>query len=151
MPFVPDTFVVPPGLVTDQFRLEPLGPQHNAADYATWTSSIDHITATPGFADWDWPDSSLTIEDNLADLVQHEKDFAERIGFTYTVLSTVLDPQDDVIGCVYLYPSDQPGSDVHVRSWVRRDHADLDEPLWRAVTAWLAADWPFEAPEYAPR
>jgi len=31
--FVPDEFVVPDGLVTDRFVLEPLGPQHNEADY----------------------------------------------------------------------------------------------------------------------
>lgn len=148
MAFVPDTFVVPTGLVAPGFRLEPLGPQHNEADYATWTSSIDHIKATPGFADWDWPDASLSIDDNLADLVEHQQDFAKRIGFTYTVL----DPTDgDVIGCVYIYPARRSGFDVQVRSWVRRDHADLDEPLWRAVSDWLAADWPFETIDYAPR
>ncbi len=40
MAFVPDTFVVPLGLVTDQFRLEPLGPQHNAAEYAPRQPSL---------------------------------------------------------------------------------------------------------------
>jgi hypothetical protein len=55
MPLVPDGFVVPPPLTTDQFRLEPLGPQHNEADHAAWTTSIEHIRATPGFADTDWP------------------------------------------------------------------------------------------------
>jgi hypothetical protein len=49
-PFVPADFAVPTGLMAEAFRLEPLGPQHNAADYAAWTASIDHILATPGFA-----------------------------------------------------------------------------------------------------
>ena len=31
--FVPDDFAVPGELVTEEFRLEPLGPQHNAADF----------------------------------------------------------------------------------------------------------------------
>jgi hypothetical protein len=148
MSFVPDSFVVPTSLATAQFRLEPLGPSHNERDYATWTSSIDHIDATPGFADWDWPDESLTIDDNLADLVKHQQDFLARTGFTYTVLDA---SGDAVIGCVYLYPSRRPGSDVQVRSWVGKDYADLDEPLWRAVSAWLAADWPFKSPTYAAR
>lgn len=52
-PFVPDDFDPPTALVTDDFRLEPLGPQHNAADLAAWTSSIDHIRATKGFPDGD--------------------------------------------------------------------------------------------------
>ena len=33
-PFVPDGFELPPGLVSARFVLEPLGPQHNEADYA---------------------------------------------------------------------------------------------------------------------
>jgi hypothetical protein len=42
----------------------------------------------------------MTVQDNLADLRRHAADFAERTGFTFTVL----DPADrDVIGCVYLY------------------------------------------------
>jgi hypothetical protein len=148
MTFVPDSFVVPTELATADFRLEPLAPSHNEPDYAAWTSSIEHIKATPGFADWDWPDAALTIEDNLRDLDEHERDFANRVGFTYTVL----DPHNaDVIGCVYLYPSRRPGHDVSVRSWVRADRADLDVSLWRAVSAWMAADWPFQAPDYAAR
>ncbi len=35
--FVPVDFVVPDGLTAGEFNLEPLGPQHNVADYAAWT------------------------------------------------------------------------------------------------------------------
>src|SRR5258708_7558762 len=48
--FVSPECAVPGGLTTEQFRLEPLGPQHNDADYAAWTASSAHIQATPGFA-----------------------------------------------------------------------------------------------------
>ena len=82
--FVPDDFAVPWELVTSEFRLEPLGPQHNEADYAAWTSSIDHIRATPGFPDGRWP-YPMPPERNLADLRRHAEDFANRAGFTYTV------------------------------------------------------------------
>ena len=58
-PFVPDDFDVPRELVADQFRLEPLGPQHNAGDYEAWTSSMDHIKATPGFAGWGLAEATL--------------------------------------------------------------------------------------------
>jgi hypothetical protein len=54
--FVPPDFVVPSSLETPLFRLEPLGPQHNEADYAAWTSSIEHIRRTPGYPDGKWPD-----------------------------------------------------------------------------------------------
>ena len=38
----------PTSLDAAQFRLQPFGPQHNQADHAAWTSSIEHIRATPG-------------------------------------------------------------------------------------------------------
>ena len=84
--FVPDGFTVPDGLTTREFRLVPLGPQHNESDYAAWTASVDHIRATPGFDGRSWP-HEMSLDDNLRDLEQHARDFAGRRGFTYTVLS----------------------------------------------------------------
>jgi hypothetical protein len=152
--FVPDDFAVPEELIAGEFRLAPLGPQHNEADYAAWTSSIDHIRATPGFGEGSWP-REMSLADNLRDLQRHARDFAERRGFTYTVLST---STGEVIGCVYIYPPTRQGAGggerrrpASVESWVRADHAALDRPLYDAVTAWLERDWPFDAIEYAPR
>ena len=53
--FVPVGFDPPTSLATDEFRLEPLGPQHNQADHAAWMSSIEHIRSTPGYPDGNWP------------------------------------------------------------------------------------------------
>jgi hypothetical protein len=238
-PFVPGDFPVPGELVTAQFRLEPLGPQHNAGDYDAWTSSMAHIRATPGFAAWSWP-RAMTPEQNLGDLRRHAEDFAGRTGFTYTVL----DPAGHIVGCVYIYPAKDaeaaPGSEAaaggegapgsngapgddgapggqgaaggeaavggegapggeaaaggegvpgedgtaggegavggeaaaggegspggavvegavsaagvaDVHSWVRADRAELDVPLYAAVSAWLADAWPFAEVRYAPR
>ena len=145
--FVPEDFVVPRELVTGEFRLEPLGPQHNAGDYEAWTSSMDHIRATPGFADWSWP-KPMTPEENLADLRRHAGDFAQRSGFTYTVLAA---GTGRVVGCVYIYPSDEGEGTADVRSWVRADRAELDVAVHDAVSAWLAAAWPFAAVSYAAR
>ena len=83
--FVPATFVVPTSFVGNGVRLVPLGPEHNAADYAAWTSSIDHIRATPGYPDGNWP-VPMTEAENLRDLQRHRADFEARRGFTYTVL-----------------------------------------------------------------
>jgi hypothetical protein len=146
--FVPDAFDVPRELVTPQFRLEPLGPQHNADDYDAWTSSIDHIRATPGFPIGEWPVPGMTPEENLADLRRHASDFAHRSGFTYTVLEA---DSDRVIGCVYIYPSRERSGVTDVASWVRADRAELDQVLHEAVSAWLATEWPFEQVAYAPR
>ena len=143
--FVPAGFEPPAGLTTDRFVLEPLGPQHNESDLAAWTSSIDHIRATPGYPDGQWPPSEgMSAEANLADLTRHAADFAARKGFTFTVL----DPASgEVIGCVYLYPTRSREHDVEVQSWVRADRVELDAPLADAVVAWLEADWPWERPD----
>ena len=143
---VPEDFVVPRDMHTDQFRLEPLGPQHNEADYAAWMSSIKHLQTTPGFADHGWPpDEGLPIEENLADLHRHADEFEGRIAFAFTVLR----PEDDeVIGCVYFDPAEVPGA-VQVRSWVHADVAELDGVLRAAVRDWLATSWPFDSVEYA--
>jgi hypothetical protein len=148
MPLVPAGFAVPPPLATDEFRLEPLGPQHNDVDHVAWTTSIDHIRATPGFAGREWPPDAMTPADNEADLRRHAEDFEQRTAFTYAVLGSA---SGDYVGCVYIYPPESPGFDVKVRSWVRHDRAPLDGPLRDAVRQWLRDCWPWRAPDYAGR
>ena len=116
---------------------------------------MEHIHATPGFRDSDkdddgdesWP-RPMTLDENLGDLEGHAADFAARRGFTYSVL----DPEtDEVIGCLYIYPSKDEEHDARVESWVRASRAELDPDLWHAVTAWLASDWPFTDVDYVAR
>jgi hypothetical protein len=143
--FVPDDFVVPQDLVGPGFRLEPLGPQHNEADLSAWTSSIDHIRATPGFPDGRWPPvDGLSLAENLRDLQRHADDFKRRVGFTYTVL----DDADLVVGCVYIYPSRSDTRVATVQSWVSANRVELDLPVHDAVANWLATDWPFTDVQY---
>ena len=119
--FVPSEFVVPLALATEQFRLEPLGRQHNDSDYEAWSSSVEHIHLTPGWETSSWPDDR-SLEDNLRDLERHADDFENRAGFTYTVLDPTT---DDVIGCVYVYPDKDERHDARVLSWVRATRAAL--------------------------
>lgn len=139
--FVPDDFDPHRTLIRPRFRLEPLGPEHNAADLRAWSSSIEHIRATPGYPDGDWPPvAGMSAERNLADLQRHADDFGARRGFTFTVL----DPADgDVVGCVYLYPSRSDDIEVEVQSWVRADRSELDAELAADVADWLASAWPW--------
>jgi len=145
-PFVSDDFHVPLGLDHNPFRLRPLGVEHNERDYAAWTSSIDHIKATPGFVGEAWP-HPMSLADNLGDLAKHAADFAARRGFTFTVL----DHDDVVVGCVYIYPSRNAEHDARVTSWVRASHAALDRVLYECVADWLARAWPFERVDYTRR
>ena len=147
--FVPDDFEPPRELVAPAFHLVPLGPEHNASDHAAWTSSIAHIRATPGFEQWDWPPpEGMSLDENRGDLERHARDFANRTGFTFTVLRP---GTQEVIGCLYIYPARDGEHDAQVRSWVRADVAELDAPLHDAVSQWLAERWPFERVRYAAR
>jgi hypothetical protein len=158
--FMPADFDVPRELVTEGFRLEPLGPQHNAGDYDAWMSSIDHIRSTPGFEGRSWPRPDMTLEENLGDLRRHAEDFAQRSGFTYTVLDSL---SGEIVGCVYIYPPDPAdratsaddrefaAAAAQVRSWVRAGRAELDIPVHDAVEDWLRTGWPFQSVSYAPR
>jgi hypothetical protein len=147
-PFVPADFVLPAPPHGPGFALVPLRLAHNTADLDAWSSSVEHIHATPGFATHPWPDEPMTRERNAKDLEEHEDDFAQRRGFTYSVVS---EGGDEVLGCVYIYPSANAGVDAAVRSWVRASRAALDLPLFVTVQNWLHAAWPFHTVDYAPR
>src|ERR1044072_8092705 len=67
---VPPDFDPPGALTVGGFRLEPLDPEHNERDYAAWTSSIEHIRKSPGFAEGSWP-HEMSLDENRADLERH--------------------------------------------------------------------------------
>lgn len=136
---------------TQHFVLEPLGPQHNDADHAAWSSSIDHIRATPGFRadlwggdDWPYP---MSAEQNLADLTQHAHEFDRGEALAYTVLEP---GTRDVIGCVYVDPDDI--ADARCRFWVRADRAALDSELEQVIREWLSGpEWNLGAVRFPGR
>lgn len=141
----------PTGIRTNLFVLEPLGPEHNEADYAAWMSSIEHIRLTAGFRadlwggdDWPYP---MTLEQNLADLTQHAEEFDRGEAFAYTVLDPLT---RDVIGCVYIDPDDI--AEARCRLWVRSDRAELDGELENVVRDWLHEGvWGFSSVRFPGR
>ena len=150
--FVPEGFTPPDGLVAEAFVLEPLGPQHNEADHAAWMSSIEHIHASPGFSDdFDddpdpWP-RPMSLEQNLSDLEQHAQDFQDRVGIHVHGARSRGSRRDRLRLPLSVAPRRRGRA---ARSWVRRSRAELDEPLRRAVRAWLGGpEWPFERIDYA--
>lgn len=141
----------PAGLRTTHFVLEPLGPQHNDADYTAWSGSIDHIRTTPGFRadqwggdEWPYP---MSLADNLSDLTQHAQEFADGEAFAYTVLHPV---NGSVIGCVYVDPDE--AAEARCRLWVRADCDHLDSALELAARRWLnSPDWEFSRVHFPGR
>ena len=82
MAFVPAGFDGPRR--ADRARLPPRSrsaPSTTSPTTAAWSTSIEHIRATPGFQERGWPPAEgMTLEENLGDLERHARDFAARTG-----------------------------------------------------------------------
>jgi hypothetical protein len=138
---VPDDFDVPAGLEHERFRLRMLSIDDVVKDFDAICDRVDHEGRPQ-------PPFVSTVAENLVDLGWHQKEFELRRSFAYTVVAP---DESQVLGCVYLYPSET--HDVHLRMWVRRSAWDtgLDSQLEAAVRHWLERDWPFEKLDWAER
>ena len=147
MPFVPESFRVPPGLETREFRLRMLTVNDVVKDYDAVITSAAHLKRVAGGGTW--PDG-LTLEGNLIDLGWHQKEFARRTSFAYTVVSP---DESRVLGCVYVNPTRKRGYDASVTLWARQSELanGLEDRLAAAVKQWLAKEWPFESVAYPGR
>lgn len=147
-PMVPADFVVPEKLATERMLLRCLTIHDVVKDFDAVMTSRERLQTIfrPGSV---WPDG-LTIEQNLIDLGWHQYEFQNRSSFCYTVMT--LD-ESRVLGCLYIYATDQLGHDVQVSMWVRQSEADtgLDDHLFATVRAWLDDVWPFQNPGYPGR
>src|SRR5215213_1873845 len=139
MTFLPDGFEVPTLLETERFRLRPITIHDVVRDYDAVMTSTEHLRST---LPWGWPPEDLTLEQDLIDLGWHQKEFQRRSSFAYTVVAP---DESRVLGCVYIYPSEEQGVDAEVYLWVRQSEFDggLDPVLGEEVKGWLATAWPF--------
>jgi hypothetical protein len=139
--FVPDDFGVPARLDHDRFRLRMLSVDDVVKDFDAICDMVDgRGEKQPPFVP--------TVRDNLVDLGWHEHEFRIRRSFAYTVVAP---DESQVLGCVYINPSDS--HDARVKMWVRRSAWDegLDPVLEAAVRGWIARAWPFEDVDWADR
>jgi hypothetical protein len=138
---VTEDFDVPAGLEHERFRLRKLTVDDVVKDFDAISSRVDHLGV-----------SQLpfvpTIELNLVDLGWHQKEFELRRSFAYTVVAP---DESEVLGCVYLYPSET--HDAQIKLWVRQSAWDdgLDPVLEATVREWIATRWPFERVTFAER
>ncbi len=147
--FVPVDFKIPEKLETKRFRLRKLAVEDAEKDFDAVISSVSHLKGVFG-PDFDWPPENLTLEQNRASLLQHQKEFEERMGFSYTVMN--LD-ESQCLGCVYIYPSKTSEFDAVIFLWVRKSEykKGLDFVLFKAVKEWVKAKWPFKKITYPGR
>jgi len=145
-PFVPENFAIPQVLETEYFRLRMLSTDDVEKDYEAVMETQERFHALG----YEWPREGFTLEENLADLEQHQQEFLDRKAFAYTVVS--LD-ESRVLGCVYINPTGVGGIDARVRMWVRQSEYDkgLDPILFREVKKWIDTAWPFAKVIYPDR
>jgi RimJ/RimL family protein N-acetyltransferase len=144
--FVPENFEVPDKYETREFRLRMLSVDDVEKDYEAVMETQERFHSM-GYS---WPREGFTIEENLADLEQHQKEFVDREAFAYTVVS--LD-EKQVLGCVYINPTDEESTDARIRMWVRQREFEkgMDPKLFNEVRKWVAKEWPFENVIYPNR
>ena len=149
--FIPTAYVIPEVLETDRFRLRMLTVKDVKLDYDAVMTSIEHLQKTKPFGpNHKWPTHDLSFEQDLIDLGWHQKEFQKKSSFAFTVMS--LD-ETECLGCLYIYPSDNPNYDVIIIMWVRQSEIPngLDKILFSNVKKWIQEKWPFKKVAYPGR
>lgn len=147
--FAPESIIIPPGIVTKDFKIRILTVNDVVKDYDAVMSSIEHLKGVFG-PDSSWPSENLTIEQDLIDLGWHQKEFEIRNSFTYTVMDH---DETRCLGCVYIDRSEKTGYDAKVICWVRKSEYlnGLDEKLFATVKSWLSNKWWFNSVAFPGR
>jgi hypothetical protein len=141
MSFYPDPSPIPGILLTTDFVVEPLTPEHTRRDYRALVESRYALRLWSGS---DWPADDFSLTDNRADLARHADEHERRVAFTYTVLSP---DRQRCLGCLYIKPlSEALGSaaagDSLTRFWVTQPlvPAGLDRALLHALLTWFRSN-----------
>jgi len=164
MSFYPVNAPVPDILRTNEMLIRPLRASDVMLDYDAVISSRAELWLRSGGT---WPREGFTIEENLADLQQHEREHQERLAFTYTIMNP---NETECLGCIYITPLAQrleraaasleqnpearaflqsaaqiSASDAVVTFWVRQSRLadNLDLRLLQALTNWFHTSWSF--------
>jgi len=101
MPFIPDSFDPPRHHETPHLLLQVLSPDYATEDYACVMACADQIRGVFG-PDNGWPDSAMTLAQNYADLVRHEREFVTRVAFAYAIFEKTAARR--YVGCLYIKP-----------------------------------------------
>jgi hypothetical protein len=151
MPWLPADFVHPSraDLPTGQ-HLRPMSDADTEIDYPAVMGSRERLWSIYGEA-WGWPPTTMTVEEDRADLARHAREIEAHESFLYGLFE---DDERALLGCVYVDPPEKAGdADAEVSWWVvdRLVGSDVERALDAYVPAWLAERWPLEKPRYVGR
>jgi RimJ/RimL family protein N-acetyltransferase len=129
-------------------HLRPIRADDVDLDYPAVMGSRERLWSTYGHT-FGWPPSTMTVEQDRADLARHEAEANAHESFNYAVFDTT---ETALLGCVYIDPPTRSGTDAEISWWVVDDMVGtaLDDALNRFVPVWIADAWPFLQPHLGP-
>ena len=147
------------GCTRDGFIIRPLVPSDAALDHEAVMSSREFLFHWE--QDPPYPAEDFSVEANLEDLEQMDREHRNGTRYTYTVMNT---DETQVLGCIYLLPNDDrmyrtaevtthDGTDLSsvdatVAFWVRVStwESGFERVLLAALLGWLRDDWSLDRP-----
>ncbi len=99
---------------------------------------------------WGWPPATMTAEQDREDLQHHADEMVTHESFNYALFDA---DETELIGCVYIDPTDKPGGDADISWWVRDEYvgSEVESALDELVPRWIAEEWPLQQPRYVGR
>ena len=150
---VPDDFVVPVRVETEQFVIVPLGIRQMSRDM----EAVPHgdVGRHMNASNHERFGRELSVEDQNANpwmmaMAAADHAFARREDFYYAILS----PDESIeLGCVYVSPTPKADFDAEVVIWVRDEDNNkaLDEAVYSFVQDWVRDVWPLKNPAFPGR
>jgi hypothetical protein len=135
--------------VSTGHHLRPIHPDDTHLDLPAVAGSRERLWSVYGRA-WGWPPEHLTLEQDREDLQHHWDECCAHESFNYAVFDA---DETELVGCVYIDPTDKPGADADISWWVRDEYvgSPLEGALEVEVPHWIASSWPLTAPRYVGR
>jgi len=140
---------IPDSFQNTYFVCEPLTPEHLLLDYDAVMSSRLFLR---NWSKSDWPADNFQLEDNLKDLVFHEKEHKDGVAYTYSILSV---EKNECLGCLYINPNDriEPVTNderyllnqrpANIRFWIRNSYQNTDKEsiIIKDLISWFVNIW----------
>ncbi|AOT08724.1 hypothetical protein [Pseudoalteromonas luteoviolacea] len=137
--FIPESFEPPIIFDSEHFHFRVLEEEVAELDFEAVMSSQKRLQGVFGPKSM-WPKSNMTLEENIASLKVHKREFDSRDAFAYSVFNN---SKKKCLGSVYIDPSQSSNYDCEVYLWIRDDNIFLDNELYQIVFNWLQEAWPF--------
>jgi RimJ/RimL family protein N-acetyltransferase len=130
-------------------HLRPITAGDTELDMPAVMGSQERLWSIYGEA-WGWPPATMTVAQDREDLQRHADEIERHESFNYALLDAV---ETELIGCVYIEPTDKPGADADISWWVRDEYvgSEVEHALDELVPRWITEDWPLSEPRYVGR